>query len=88
MRRWIAAVFLVLIAFYLGVGAVDRCVDAPSDGVPVCHILCNDGCATAPIPEPPVPPPADPLPRPRFEAVRAEHLTSLDTEPEKAPPRA
>ena len=88
MRRLIAAVFLVIIAFYLGAGGVDRCDDGPSDGVQVCHILCSDGCATAPIPVPPLPPPSDPLPRPRFEVQRAEHLATLDIEPEKDPPRA
>lgn len=87
MRRCIAAVFLVLIAFYLGGGSMDRCEDSPSDGVQVCHILCSDGCATAPIPKPPMPPPPDPLPRPRFEAERIQHLVNLDIEPEKDPPR-
>lgn len=88
MRRWVAAVFLVLIAFYLGGGTLDRCEDNPSDGVQVCHILCSDGCATAPIPKPPMPPPPDPLPSPQFEAERVEHVVNLDIEPEKDPPRA
>lgn len=88
MRRWIAAFFLVLIAFYLGAGSVDRCEDSPSERVQVCHILCGDDCATAPIPQAPVPPPPDPLPGLPFEAERAEHLVSLNIEPEKDPPRA
>ncbi len=88
MRRWVAAVFLVLIAFYLGTVALDHCEERPSDGAQVCHILCNDGCATAPIPEPLMPPPPDSLPCPSFESIQVEHLTSLSTEPEKDPPRA
>ncbi len=88
MRRWIAVVFLVLIAFYLSAGSSDRCGDNPSNEVQACHILCSDGCATAPIPEAPAPPPPDPLPGLRFEAERAEHLVSLNIEPEKDPPRA
>lgn len=88
MKRWIALCFVLLIAFYVGTSAMDHCEERPGDEAQVCHILCNDGCATAPIPEPPVPPPMDPLPRPRFEAEWAEHLVSLVLEPEKAPPRA
>mgnify|MGYP001619937401 CR=1 FL=1 len=88
MRRWVAAIFLVLIAFYLGGGSLDRCDDGPLKEVQACHILCSDGCATAPIPQPPAPPPPDPLPRPRFEAEGAKHLVNLDIEPEKDPPRA
>ena len=88
MRRWVAALFLVLAAFYLGASIQDRCAEGPSDCGQVCHILCNDGCATAPIPEPPIPPPHDPLPGRSFEAERVEHVVCLEPEPEKDPPRA
>lgn len=88
MKRGIAALFLVLIAFYLAPVGVDRCEENPSGGVEVCHLLCEDGCATAPIPEPPAPPPPDVLPRLRFETDRIEQLISLQPEPEKDPPRA
>ncbi len=88
MRRWVSAFFLLLIAFYVGAAQMDRCDDRPNDCGQVCHVLCNDGCATAPIPEPPMPPPPDPLPRPNFEAEWTEHLVNLDIEPEKYPPRA
>lgn len=87
MRRWVAVIFLLLTAFYLGVSTADHCGERPLDEAQVCHILCNDGCATAPLPEPPQAPPPDPLPKPSFEAERVEHLTSLDIEPEKDPPR-
>lgn len=87
MKRWIAALFLVVIACYLPGEGGDRCEDNPGERVQVCHLLCTDGCATAPIPAPPSPPPPDPLPRPRFEAVRLEQLVSLCLEPEKEPPR-
>jgi hypothetical protein len=88
VRRWIAALFLVVIAFYFGADGADPCAENSSEGVQVCHILCNDGCAAAPIPTPPLPPPPDPMPRPRFEAERSEQLVSLCIEPEKEPPRA
>lgn len=89
MRRGVAALFLLLVAFYLGVGlgSEDRCLDNPSDGVQVCQLLCEDGCATAPIPTAPAPPPPDALPGLRFEAERIEQLLSLQPEPEKDPPR-
>ncbi len=86
-RRLVAAIFLLLIAFYIGAAQVDRCDDAPNDCGQVCHILCNDGCATAPIPTPPIPPPADPLPRPVYEETVVRPILNLDLEPEKAPPR-
>lgn len=88
MKRWIAGWFLVLIAFYVGGALADHCEDRPGDDVQVCHILCNDGCAAAPLPVPPTPPPADGLPTPSFEVGRVEHLVSLEPEPEKEPPRA
>lgn len=87
MKRWVAAIFLMVIAFYLAGQTVDRCGDNPNEEAQICHILCSDGCATAPIPKPPTAPPPDPLPRPSFEAERAEHLTTLTVEPEKEPPR-
>lgn len=87
MKRWVAAFLLVLFAAYLGASSGDRCADGDPECAQVCHVLCQDGCATAPLPEAPVPPPADPLPCPHFAAERAEHLVSLDPEPEKDPPR-
>lgn len=86
-RRWVALVFLFMVAIYLGATALHPCNERPGEETQVCHILCNDGCATAPIPAAPAPPPADPLPRPRFEAEAPESLTSLHVEPEKDPPR-
>lgn len=87
MKRWIATALLVLIAFYLGNALADRCEERPGDEVQVCHILCNDGCATAPLPAAPAAPPPDALPRPTFERGRIAHLVSLEPEPEKEPPR-
>jgi hypothetical protein len=88
MKRWLAVVFLLLIAFYLATTGVDRCTDQPSDQGQVCHILCSDGCATAPVPEAPEPPAPDALPRPVYQIAVIKRVASLDLEPEKAPPRA
>ncbi|HCZ33056.1 MAG TPA: hypothetical protein DHV93_06135 [Holophagaceae bacterium] len=89
MRRWAAILLLGLALVYLGATGVDFCVEETgSDCAPICHLLCSDGCATAPMPEPPGPPPADPLPRPRFSSERLADLVSLCPEPEKDPPRA
>ncbi len=89
MRRWVAILLLCLVGLYLGATGVDTCAEGPGeDCAPICHLLCSDGCATAPMPERPVPPPADPLPQPRFLAERVEYLVSLHLEPEKEPPRA
>ena len=88
MRRWGAVLILLLIAFYLGAAAQDRCDDSPRDRAAVCHILCADECATAPVPVAPVPPPPDPMPRERHAHERAARLLNLDFEPEKTPPRS
>ena len=89
LRRWVAIAFLCMTAVYLGAASVDCCSDGPTDPcAPLCHMLCSDGCATAPVPEAPVPPPSDPLPRPRYSAERVEHLVTLTIEPEKEPPRS
>jgi hypothetical protein len=88
VKRWVAALFLVVIAFYSCGEGVDRCLDNAPDEAQVCHLLCSDGCSTAPIPAPPLPPSPDPIPGPAFERVRFEQLVSLCTEPEKDPPRA
>lgn len=88
MKRWAAILLLCLASFYLGATSLDQCAEGVDDDcAPICHILCADGCATVPVPEPPVPPASDPLPRPCYEAGRAEHLVSLFIEPEKDPPR-
>lgn len=88
MRRWVAVLFLCMLAAYLGATCVDPCGEGPSDAcAPLCHVLCADGCATAPVPETPVPPSTDSLPRPSFTAEPVEHLASLTIEPEKEPPR-
>ena len=88
MRRWVAITFLLLIAFYLGAVQVDRCDESPNDCGQVCHILCDDGCATATIPVPPVAPPPDALPKPVYEVSVVQPVLTSDREPEKAPPRA
>ena len=89
MRRWLAILLLCLATAYLGATSMDPCAEGPGDDcAPICHILCVDGCATAPVPEAPVPPPPDPLPQSRFTIERIEDLVSLDIEPEKEPPRA
>ena len=87
VRRWVAVLFLVLIAFYLGAADRDGCDRNPKADAPVCQLLCADGCATAPLPVTPMPPAADPLPREPRRAERPMALASLDIEPEKEPPR-
>ena len=87
-RRWIAALFLVLTACYLGAVSLDRCDDNRADCVEVCHILCADGCAVAPIPSTPTPPPLDPLPLGRYALEQTPALINLYIEPEKDPPKA
>lgn len=88
MKRWIAAIFLALAVFYLGAASADRCSEERSDCVQVCHIVCADGCTTAPLPVAPKPPPPDPLPRSRHGQERVDHLITLVIEPEKDPPKA
>ncbi len=89
LRRWVAILLLCLTGMYLGATSLDACVEGPGDDcAPICHLLCADGCATAPVPEPPAPPSPDTLPDRCFVAERAGSLVSLDIEPEKDPPRA
>lgn len=89
MRRWIAILLLCLASVYLGATGADLCAEGPDDDcAPVCHILCPDGCATVPVPDPPVPTVPDSPPESRFEAERIGPLVSLEIEPEKEPPRA
>ncbi len=88
MKRGIAALFLVLIAFYMGASNRDRCAADPPECGQVCHILCADGCATAPMPVAPTAPPPDPEPPRGYECEQAEHRVDLKAEPEKDPPRA
>lgn len=89
MRRWAAILLLFLACFYLGATSLDQCSDEVHDDcAPVCHLCCVDGCTTVPVPEAPVPPAPDRLPRPCYVAQKAEHLVSLVIEPEKDPPRA
>ena len=88
MRRWVAACFLLLIAFYLGAAGKDRCDDRPRPEGQVCHLLCADGCATAPLPTVPASPEPDPLPRERHPIEPTVALVCLDLAPEKDPPRA
>lgn len=87
MKRWVAVLFLLLVAFYVGASQFDRCDETPNEQGQVCHLLCNDGCATAPIPVPPVAPPPDTLPKPVYDETVVRPVLTLDLEPEKAPPR-
>lgn len=90
LRRWVAVLLLCLVGFYLGAADGDHCLDegAAEACPPICHLLCSDGCATAPIPEAPAPPPGDLLPASCFLAERIPDFVSLCPEPEKDPPRA
>jgi hypothetical protein len=89
MRRWAAILLICLATFYLGATGLDECADGVNgDCAPVCHIFCADGCATVPVPDSPVQPAPDPLPRLCYRVECAERLVSLVIEPEKDPPRA
>lgn len=89
MRRWTAILILFLASFYFGATSLDQCSNGIKDDcAPICHIFCADGCATVPVPEAPVPPSPDPLPRSMFVADTIENFVSLNIEPEKEPPRA
>ena len=87
MRRSIAVLLLLLFTSFLAMTGQDRChenrmqADQP-------HVLCVDDCAPAVIPAPPVPPPADPLPRLQRQARLVLPILERDLEPEKAPPRS
>jgi len=88
MRRWVAVAFLLLIAFYAGVSHADPCEASPRDHGQVCHLLCTDGCATAPVPVAPAAPPPDVLPKPVYDVSVDRPVLTFEREPEKAPPRA
>ena len=79
--------FLLLAAFYVGASRCDRGDEIPNEQGQVCDLLCNDGCATAPIPGPPVAPPPDALPKPVYDETVVRPVLTLDLEPEKAPAR-
>ena len=87
MRRWVAILFLLLVAFYASAARPDPCEQDGVDRGQICHILCNDGCATAPVPVAPVPPAAVPRPRPSYGETPASAVLSLELEPERTPPR-
>lgn len=88
MKRWVAILLLCLVSFYLDATSLDQCTEGVNDNcAPICHIFCADGCATVPVPEAPVPPAPDLMPRTRYEVKQAEQLVSLVVEPEKDPPR-
>jgi hypothetical protein len=88
MRRWLAVLLLCLVGAYLAATGSDDCGGSRDDTcAPVCHLLCADGCAAAPMPTPPVAPPADPLPRPRFQQSPAVQPLIRAVEPEQTPPR-
>jgi hypothetical protein len=88
LRRWVAALFLVLIGFYLGAGSLDRCDETPMEQGQICHILCNDGCATAPVPTAPAAPLPDPLPKCSYTPSLDASALERHRQPEQAPPRA
>lgn len=89
MRRWIAALLLVVISSFLAATGQDHCHDEGREHLPVsAHMLCLDDCAPAVITVPPLPPPPDPLPKPVYEESADRPILNLDLEPEKTPPRS
>ncbi|NTW84921.1 MAG: hypothetical protein HGB30_02025 [Holophagaceae bacterium] len=88
MRRWIAILLLCLAGAYLSAADVDECATSSDEAcAPICHLLCSDGCATVPVPEPPVPPSPDQLPRTVFKVSPPSMPLLRAVEPEKTPPR-
>ena len=88
MKRWVAILLFCLIGAYLGATGVDECAGSPDEAcAPVCHLLCSDGCATAPVPEAPMPPSPDHLPRITFNVSPPSLPLMRTVEPEKTPPR-
>lgn len=87
MRRWLAALLLLVFATFLASAGADHCHDE-GRGMAAPHVFCLDDCAPAVIPAAPMAPPPDPLPRPTYVAEALRPAPEPDLEPEKAPPRA
>ena len=88
MRRWIASLLLCLAGAFLSAAGVDECATSPDEAcAPICHLLCSDGCATVPVPEPPVAPSPDPLPQLVFTVSPPLRPLLRTVEPEITPPR-
>jgi|GEM_PF-6711962 len=89
MKRWVAVLLLVVVATFLALSGVDHCDEgAKGHGQHAQHLLCVDDCAPALVPNSPMPPPSDPLPRTVYEETLTRPVLNLDLEPEKEPPRA
>jgi len=88
MRRWIAVLLLTIVATFIATYGADRCDDGlGSHNQRSQHILCIDDCAPALVPQAPIPPPPDPMPKLVYERTPVRPILSLDLEPEKEPPR-
>lgn len=87
LRRWVAAVFLLMMAFYVTEGLHSHCHEGEEAHHQVCTLVCSDGCATAPIPKSPVPPPPDALPEAVYAETAVLPILNFDLEPETGPPR-
>jgi len=89
MGRWVAVLLLVVVATFLATAGADHCDDGPGGHSQRSqHLLCVDDCAPALVPETPIPPPPDPLPKPTYKESVVRPVLNLDLEPEKTPPRA
>jgi len=88
VKRWTAVLLLVVVATFLATAGEDHCHEgADAHGPQSQHLLCLDDCAPAMIPQAPVPPPADALPKPSYIETLSPPILNLDLEPEKTPPR-
>ena len=88
MKRWVAILLLCLVGAFLGATGMDECGGSADDTcAPVCHLLCSDGCAAAPMPQSPASPAPDPLPRFNYNVIPALPPLARTVEPEKTPPR-
>ena len=88
MRRWIAFLFLLLLAFYLHAGSQDCCGQAAMEPGQCCHLLCSDDCSNPTVPAGSQASIPHPRPKPVYAETVACPVLSLDLEPETSPPRA
>ncbi len=83
--RWFATLVLIMTLGYALGSMNDTCDDSSEPAGQPCHIMCKDGCANPPMPEPP----SDvhvAAARPARVALPDYHFLSLTISPELRPP--
>lgn len=88
-RKGAAALLLVLFALLLVPGGDAHDHEGQHHAhPPVCSLVCLDACATAPLPQTPVPPSPDRPPKADYAPDVAPRALSRPVEPEHTPPRS